>query len=69
MASPQVEDIRTFAERTERLCDFILLGMEKNGSEDVVVIQKLKDDAADLQHITRNANISIEGLSEFMKGV
>jgi len=69
MSSPNVEDIRTFAEKVERLCDFILDGADKDGTADVVAIQKLKDDARDLQGIKRNANISIDGLSNFMKGM
>lgn len=68
MSSPNVEDIRDFAERVERLCDFILGGLTKDGSDDVAALQKLQKDAADLQSIKRNANVSIEGLSGFMKG-
>lgn len=63
---PTVENIREFAEKVERLCDYILGGVNKDGSEDVVAIQRLKDDAADLQQIKRN--VSIEGLSDFMRG-
>jgi len=69
MATVTVDDIKRFAERVERLCDFILGGLEKDGSNDVAVVQKLKEDAADLQNITRNSNVSIEGLSEHMKGL
>lgn len=68
MTTVTTDDVRKFSERVERLCDFLIGGMDKDGSEDVVIIQKLKEDAKDLQLITRNSNVSIEGLSEFMKG-
>lgn len=64
-----VNDIRGFAERVERLCDFLLQGLEADGSPDVVILQILKEDAADLQNITKNANISIKGLDDFMRGI
>lgn len=64
-----VDNIREFAEQVERLCDFLLGGVEKDGSEDVVILQKLKQDATDLQLITRNSNVSIEGLSNHLKGM
>jgi hypothetical protein len=62
MSTVTVQDITEFAERVERMCEFILEGVEKDGSEDVVIIQKLKKDAADLQFIKKNANVTIEGL-------
>lgn len=69
MSTVTVDDIKNFAERVERLCDFLLGGLKKDGSKDVVIIQKLKEDAADLQRITINSNVSIEGLSDHMKGL
>jgi hypothetical protein len=69
MTTVTVDDVKNFAQRVERLCDFLLAGMEKDGSKDVVVVQKLKEDAADLQHITRNSNVSIEGLDDHMRGI
>lgn len=69
MTTITVDDIRTFAEKVERLCEFLLVGMDKDGSEDVIAIQKLKDEAADIQNITRNANVSVAGLADYMKGV
>ena len=69
MTTVTVDDIKTFAERVERLCDFLLAGLEKDGSDDVVVLQKIKEDAADLQNISRNSNVSIKSLSDHMKGL
>lgn len=69
MATITVDDIKKFAERVERLCDFLLEGVEKDGSNDVVEIQNIKKDAADIQFITRNANVSIEGLSDYIRGI
>jgi len=63
-------DITEFAIRVERLCDFLLAKMEKNGSSDFMTLQNLKDDAADIQ--TKKTNVvseAVEGLSEYMKGV
>jgi hypothetical protein len=69
MSTVTVQDITEFAERVERMCEFILEGVEKDGSEDVVIIQKLKKDAADLQFIKKNANVSIEGLDAYIRGL
>lgn len=63
-------DIKDFAIRVERLCDFLLAKMDQDGSSDVVILQNLKDDAADIQ--VNNTNVvseTISGLSEYMKGV
>jgi len=66
----QKVDIKEFAIRVERLCDFLLAKMDKDGSNDVIELQKLKEEAADIQ--LNNSNVvseSIFGLSEYMKGV
>jgi hypothetical protein len=63
-------DIKEFAERVERLCEFLLAKVDKDGSADVVTLQKLKEEATDIQ--VNNTNVvseSIAGLSEYMKGV
>jgi hypothetical protein len=63
-------DIKEFAIRVERLCDFLLAKIDKDGSKDVVELQKLKEEAAEIQ--LNNTNVvseSIFGLSEYMKGV
>jgi hypothetical protein len=66
----QKVDIKEFATRVERLCDFLLAKMEKDGSNDVIALQKLKEEAADIQ--ANNTNVvseTISGLSEYLKGV
>jgi len=66
----QKVDIKEFAIRVERLCDFLLAKMDKDGSNDVVALQNLKEEAANIQ--INNTNVvseSIFGLSEYMKGV
>jgi|NitcycUWRROWE17B_1032942.scaffolds.fasta_scaffold00038_2 hypothetical protein len=63
-------DIKDFAIRVERLCEFLLAKVDKDGSKDVVALQNLKEEAADIQ--ADNSNViseSISGLSEYLKGV
>lgn len=67
MSTVTVSDIQEFARRVERLCDFLLEGVEKDGSDDVVEIQEIKKNAADLQFI--KGSVSIEGLSNYMRGI
>lgn len=69
----KVVDIVEFARRVERLCEFLLDGLEeKDGSDDIVAIQKLKEDAADLQ-VSRDPlsinRLSITGLHDHMKKI
>lgn len=60
-------DIKDFALRVERLCDFLLNKIDiKDGSDDVVIIQKLKDDAADLQF--EADSMFFKGLNEYIHG-
>lgn len=63
-------DIVKFAERVERLCDFLINEYThengRDGSEDLKVLEVLKEDAADLQN---NISASIEGLHNYMNGV
>jgi hypothetical protein len=63
-------DLKDFAQRVERLCDFILdRTEERNGSTDLRVIEDLKQEAADIQfEQLQPATITVEGLSDYMKG-
>lgn len=64
------EALRDFAERVERLCDFLLAHSDKSDSNDLKVLHKLKDDAANFQMTKiQLTNATIEGLDQFMKGV
>jgi hypothetical protein len=68
-----IEIIR-FAERVERLCDFLLdrLGEEKqrDDSNDLKVIFDLKEEAANLQMVGGTpATETLGGLYDYMQGV
>jgi hypothetical protein len=61
-------DIKDFARRVERLCDFFLDKLEeKDGSDNLKVIQDLKDEAADIQFDKVDTGI-FDGLYDYMKG-
>lgn len=60
-------DIKEFARDVERLCDFLLDKADKDGSEDIKVVQKLKETSADIQFL-KESNVTLSGLSEYMKG-
>jgi len=61
-------DIREFAERVERVCDYLLEKVNKDGSADVLVIQQLKDDAAHIQLEHQDQTI-LSGLDGFIRGL
>lgn len=71
IATPKKIEIKEFAHRVERLCDFLLaqINTEVSGDKDILIIKDLKEDAADLQfdHIDVPANL--EGLDNYMKGL
>lgn len=64
-------NIREFASRVERMCEFILYQIEeKDGSPDIVFVQKLKEDAAFIQYNPRPFDgISIKGLDDHTRGI
>lgn len=65
---PKEIDLEDFARRVERLCDFLLDKFPfKDGSDDIVIIQKIKSDAADLQTVA-NTQVNIEGLHAYIHG-
>lgn len=67
-------DIKDFAKRVERLCDFLLDKLSdesgRDGSNDVKVIEDLKEDAADIQS-DRVPLVSqtFSGLDSYMRGL
>jgi hypothetical protein len=64
-------DLIEFAGRVERVCDFFLSRVSKDGSDDVKVLEELKATAADLATGTAvpdHAQGSLTGLSEYMSG-
>jgi len=72
--TPRDIEIKDFAMRVERLCDFLLSqvkGTELSGSDDIEVINELKEDAANLQFNNDVILVSntVKGLDNFMKGL
>jgi hypothetical protein len=66
-------DIKEFARDVERLCDFLIDKLkqagERDGSADVMVIEDLKETAADIQFDKISvATETLSGLSAYMKG-
>jgi len=59
--------LEDFARRVERLCDFLLSKTERNGSDNVAVLEKLKDEAADFQQQVE-VDVDIDGLKDYMSG-
>ena len=69
LTSKSVE-IREFAQRVERLCEFLLTSLDAkdSGTTDVLVIKKLREDAADIQ-FNRSDITKFDGLDDFMRGL
>jgi hypothetical protein len=66
-------DIKDFARRVERLCDFLYAQVTseigKTGSNDLKVIEDLKEDAADIQFDCAHVlSKPLEGLYNYMNG-
>jgi hypothetical protein len=66
-------DIKEFARDVERLCDFLIDKLKQSGtrddSEDLRVIDNLKEIAADIQFDKVNVvTETLSGLSAYMKG-
>lgn len=56
-----------FCEKVERLCDFFLDQIPRDGSERVSVLEDIKTEAQNLQDQTRK-EISFQGLDAYMRG-
>jgi hypothetical protein len=70
--TPKQIEIKEFAQRVERLCDYLLgqVKPENSGDKDILVIKDLKEDAADLQFKENELiEIKFNGLDNFMKGL
>lgn len=63
-------DVKDFASRVERMCDFILSQIEeKNDSADQIFIHNLKKDAADIQFNSElSGDIFLRGLDKYIRG-
>lgn len=65
---PKNIDIHDFAHRVERLCEFLLDKVEKDGSSDVTIVQDLHNDAADIQAGLVKGDV-LSGLDNHMRGI
>ena len=73
MTTPGQIEIKEFAQRVERLCDFFLSRVSeetgRNGSNDQKVIEDLKEDAADIQcDRVQVKSETLDGLYDYMHG-
>jgi hypothetical protein len=66
-------DIKSFARRVERLCDFLLGRFyEENGrdgSDEQKILEDLKEEAANIQTTTAPVSETLSGLKDFMGGL
>lgn len=67
-------EIRDFAIRVERLCDFLLAKISeengRDGSRDQKMLEDLKEEAADIQiYHVESTTETVKGLYDFMHGV
>lgn len=63
-------DIREFAEKVERLCDFVLDRADTHDSPDKRALQRLKEDAADIQFMADNKPFELlTGLDNHLRGI
>lgn len=62
-----------FARRVERMCDFFIAKVidetGRNGSDDLVALEKLKEDAANFQANPQGAGSVLEGFDNYMRGM
>lgn len=70
MSTTEQIAVKDFAARVERLCDYFLSKIERNGSSDRKVLEDLKEISADIQfdRVEVVGINSIEGLHDFMLG-
>ena len=65
-------EIKEFAQRVERVCDFLLAKASdagETGSDDILVIEELKNDAADIQFGRKESLNLFSGLEKHVKGL
>jgi hypothetical protein len=66
-------EITDFARRVERLCDFFLNQVSREGQRDdspnLKVLDDLKEEAADIQTYYKETSESLKGLNDYMKGL
>lgn len=67
MAKTNGATLEDFARRVERLCDFLLSKTTRDGSDDVAILEKLKEEAANFQQVVE-VDVDIDGLKDYMSG-
>lgn len=59
-----------FATRVEGLCTYILGRIDRYASHDALVVEKLRDDAADIATKKKSFDyMSLDGLDDHMRGM
>jgi hypothetical protein len=62
-----------FARRVERMCDFFIAKYTdetgRNGSDDLIALEKLKEEAANFQANPPGAVQVLEGFDNYMRGL
>lgn len=70
MTTAKTIDVREFARRVEHLCDFLLDRLGKDGSKDVLVLQEIREEAADIIFFRAEpVSKTIDGLDDHMRGL
>lgn len=74
MSTITIDDLHNFAQKVENLCDFFLNKLsdenQRDGSADVMILENLKKEAADIQFIKlAPTEITIYGLDSYMRGL
>ena len=73
MATTRKLEIKEFARRVERMCDFLLSKVseeeKRNDSPDLKVLDELKEEAADIQFYYAETSESLKGFSDYMSGL
>ena len=60
-------DLVEFCQKVERLCDYFLSKIPRDGSNSVRILEDIKTDAQTIQDQTRK-EISFQGLDAYMRG-
>jgi hypothetical protein len=73
VATTRKLEIKEFARRVERMCDFFLSKVseeeKRDDSPSLKVLDELKDEAADIQFYYTETSESLKGLADYMSGL
>jgi hypothetical protein len=72
VATTTVFDIKEFAIKVERLCDFLLdrvvAEVGRTGDDDMKILEDLKEEAANIHMVYAPNSYAITGLDQYMRG-